>query len=416
MKKYKAKQKKSLLTKILIIAGTALLVVVVAGVSTVFGLWGNEIASICSIKKIDNADPSTNAGPVYEMNISGGYYFDKFIENGGASSDDQLIDFIVDNISKGILPISIKSPTIGCSSFTAINEKGERLFGRNYDFSKTTSMIVHANPGNGRHKSISSVDLEFLGITDGTELTSIMQKALCLAAPYAPLDGINDAGVSCGIYMSYQGDSNGTVVATDQDTSKPDLTSTTMLRLILDYADNVEEAISLVEQYDLHDSATTSFHYMVADKTGASAIFEWVANDSKTDTDGSKRELKIYRNDDDAILGEKEGANDFQYITNFIVTPNYYTSDEEKKGLDRYDQIESMINPDGTNTEGKITNEEAMNILKMVGRRNWNSLEGSQDSNSITVWSTLYNLTTLESTFVPNEKFDNPSSIFKYKL
>ena len=80
MKKYKAKQKKSLLTKILIIAGTALLVVVVAGVSTVFGLWGNEIASICSIKKIDNADPSTNAGPVYEMNISGGYYFDKFIE------------------------------------------------------------------------------------------------------------------------------------------------------------------------------------------------------------------------------------------------------------------------------------------------------------------------------------------------
>lgn len=416
MKKYKAKQKKSLLTKILIITGTALLVVVVAGVSTVFGLWGNEIVSICSIKKIDNADSSTNAGPVYEMNISGGYYFDKFIEKGGASSDDQLIDFIVDNISKGILPISLKSPTIGCSSFTAINEKGERLFGRNYDFSKTTSMIVHANSGNGRHKSISSVDLEFLGITDATELTSIMQKALCLAAPYAPLDGINDAGVSCGIYMSYQGDSNGTVVATDQDTSKPDLTSTTMLRLILDYADNVEEAISLVEQYDLHDSATTSFHYMVADKTGASAIFEWVANDSKTDTDGSKRELKIYRNDDDAILGEKEEANDFQYITNFIVTPNYYTSDEEKKGLDRYDQIESMINPDGTNTEGKITNEEAMNILKTVGRRNWNSLEGSQDSNSITVWSTLYNLTTLESTFVPNEKFDNPSSIFKYKL
>ena len=75
-----------------------------------------------------------------------------------------------------------------------------------------------------------------------------------------------------------------------------------------------------------------------------------------------------------------------------------------------------MINPDGTNAEGKITNEEAMNILKTVGRRNWNSLEGSQDSNSITVWSTLYNLTTLESTFVPNEKFDNPNSIFKYKL
>ena len=24
-------------------------------------------------------------------------------------------------------------------------------------------------------------------------------------APFVPLDGVNDAGVSCGIYMSYQG-------------------------------------------------------------------------------------------------------------------------------------------------------------------------------------------------------------------
>lgn len=416
MKQFKAKQKKSLFKKILIITGTTLLVILVAGVSTIFGLWGNEISTVCSIKKIDDASEKNNAGPVYEMTVSGGYYFDKFIENGGASSDSELIDFIVDNISKGILPISLNSPTIGCSSFTAINEKGERLFGRNYDFSKTTAMIVHTNPGNGRHKSISSVDLQFLGITDGVELTSIMQKALCLAAPYAPLDGINDAGVSCGIYMSYQGDSDGTVVSTNQTTDKPDLTSTTMLRMILDYAGSVDEAIELVKKYDLHDSATTSFHYMVADKSGDSAIFEWVAGDSKNDLDGTKRELKIYRNDDDAILGEKEANDDFQYITNFIVTPNYYSSNEEKKGLDRYNQIQSMINPTGENTEGKITNEEALNILKTVGRRKWSANEANADSNNITVWSTLYNLTTLESTFVSNENFDNSDSIFTYKL
>lgn len=416
MKQYKTKQKRNVFQKVLIIIGTCLLVLVVAGVSTVFGLWGNEISTVCSIKKIADANDSNNAGPVYEMTVSGGYYFDKFIEQGGVSNDSELIDFIVDNISKGILPISIESPTIGCSSFTAINENGERLFGRNYDFSKTTAMIVHTDPDNGRHKSISSVDLQFLGIKDGVELTSIMQKALCLAAPYAPLDGINDAGVSCGIYMSYQGDSNGTVVSTNQMSDRPDLTSTTMLRMILDYADSVDEAIELVRQYDLHDSATTSFHYMVADKTGASAIFEWVGADSKNDLDGSKRELKIYRNDDDSSLGEKEANDDFQYITNFIVTPEYYSSDEEKKGLDRYSQIQSMINPNGDNKEGRITTEEALNILETVGRRKWDATGGNADSNNITVWSTLYNLTTLESTFVANENFNSSESIFKYKL
>lgn len=62
------------------------------------------------------------------------------------------------------------------------------------------------------------------------------------------------------------------VVMTDQKTDKFDITSTTMLRLILDYAANVDEATKLVNKYDLHDSANTSFYYMVADASGRSAI------------------------------------------------------------------------------------------------------------------------------------------------
>ena len=41
-------------------------------------------------------------------------------------------------------------------------------------------------------------------------------------------------------------------------------TATTLLRLILDYADSVEEAVEIASAYDLHDSANTSYHYMVA--------------------------------------------------------------------------------------------------------------------------------------------------------
>ena len=103
---------------------------------------------------------------------------------------------------------------------------------------------------------------------------------------------------------------------------------------------------------------------MVADSAGKSAILEWVAVSDKTDTDGSKRELRVYYNDDDAELGEKEAADEFQYITNFIVTKDYYASDADKKGLDRYNEIEASINPNGDNTEGVISEETAIQRAK----------------------------------------------------
>lgn len=398
--------------KILMRAGLAVSLAVLAAGVSIGVLWRNEIASVLSLEMVVDAKPENKSAPVYRMDVKGDYYFDKFIEEGGASNDAELIQFVVENITKGIIPITIESPDIGCSSFTAADADGNRYFGRNYDFSTSTSMIVRTNPGNGRYASISSVDLQFLGIKDGAPVDNLMQKLICLAATYAPLDGINEAGVSCGIYMSYQG-KEGEVVATNQTTDKPDLTSTTMLRLILDYAGSVDEAVALVSQYDLHDSANTSFHYMIADSTGKSAILEWTAKNDETDTNGTERVLNVYYNDQDAVLGIKEAEDNFQYITNFIVTPDYYSSDGEKKGLDRYDEIQNQINHDGSNTEGIITKEKAMNVLETVGRRKWDSRNGESDANGITVWSALYDLTNKTVTWVSNEEFDNPDSVFE---
>lgn len=404
---------KNRVKKILLITGISLLSLILVIGIVITALWHNEISTVASIKMLVDANEENKSAPVYIMDVSGDYYFDKFIEQGGASSDDELIQFILDNITKGIIPIDMTSPEIGCSSFTCVDSEGNRYFGRNYDFSTSTAMIVRTNPGDGRYASISSVDLQFLGITDGVPLDSIMQKLICLAATYAPLDGINEAGVSCGIYMSYQGMEDD-VVATNQNTDKPDLTSTTMLRLILDYAGSVDEAVELVRQYDLHDSANTSFHYMIADSTGKSAILEWVTATDQTDTDGTKRELKVYYNNNDSILGETEAADEFQYITNFIVTPDYYTNDEDMKGLDRYHEIQNTINPDGTNTAGLMTKKGALDILETVGRRKWDSRNGDSDANGITVWSALYDLTNKTVIWVSNEEFDNPDAVFSF--
>ena len=387
--------------------------VVIAGIA-VGVTWGNEISTAASIEKLRDRDDSHLDGSVYRMDVKGGFYFDKYLEEGGASTDAELISFITDNITKGLIDMGIKESNIGCASFTAQTEDGDQLFARNYDFAKTNTCLVFTDPGDGRHASISTVDLQFLGIDTDADVEGLMDRITCLAAPYAPLDGMNDAGVSCGIYMSYQGggvDEEGdeVVIPTNQDTDKPDLTSTTMLRLVLDYAGSVDEAVELISGYDLHDSANTSYHYMIADSTGKSAILEWVDGTDQTDNDGSSRQLVVTYNDSDANIGPEEAAADYQWITNFIIQPGYYADDSEKAGLDRYDHIYGCLSA----TDGVVADEDAaMDILAQVGRRTWNN----DDGNGCTVHSVIYNLTDKTVLWVPNEHYDEENAIYEFAL
>lgn len=387
--------------KILIIAVVVVLVLILVFVITVGCVWGNEISSASSLRKIRERNDEHLDGSVYTMTVKGGFYFDEFLETGGAKSDSELITFITDHVTKGLIDMGISESEIACSSFTAQTADGDRLFARNYDFSKTNTCIVFTDAGNGRHATVSTVDLQFLGIEPNNDVEGLMDRITCLAAPFAPLDGMNDAGVSCGIYMSYQGSDE--VVPTNIDTDKPDITSTTMLRLILDYADSVEEAVELVSQYDLHDSASTSYHYMVADASGKSAILEWVNGTDATDNDGSKRELKVIYNDDDAHIGAMEAEADYQWITNFILQPGYYADDYEKAGLDRYNKIGEVLKE---NNAVFADEKDAMGLLRTVGRRDWNN----DDGNGCTVHSVIYNLTDKTAYWVPNENFDDPTA------
>ncbi|MGP1440533.1 MAG: linear amide C-N hydrolase [Treponema sp.] len=373
---------------------------------TIYSLWTNEISTVMSIKKLREKNDAHMDGSVYEMYVKGGFYFDEFLKQGGAKNDGELIKFITSKITKGLLKMDIKESEIACSSFTAKTEDGDVLFARNYDFAQTNTCIVYTKPNNGRHSSISTVDLQFVGIKPDKEIKGTFDKITSLAAPFAPLDGINDAGVSCGIYMTYQGEKT---VATDQSTDKPDITSTTMLRLVLDYASNVDEAVELISKYDLHDSARTSYHYMIADASGRSAILEWVNGTDLTDNDGSKRRLIVIYNDGDAHIGSREAQSKYQVVTNFVIQPDYYESDDEKAGYDRYETLYNEL----SKTNAIVKDEkEAMRILSTVGRRNWNN----KDKNTCTVHSVVYNLTKKTALWVPNENYDDETAYFNLEL
>ncbi len=392
--------------RILIWTVAVLLTAMIAFAGVVYGIWYNEIHTIASIEHVRVRNDAHLDGDVYTMHVRGGFYLDEFVAQGGVKSDSELIAFITSKLTKGLVAVDMSVPEIGCASFTARTPDGDALFGRNYDFAKTNTCIIFTEAREGRHATISTADLQFVGIDNDKGITGLMDKVLSLAAVYAPLDGINDAGVSCGIYMTYQGDKT---VATNQNTDKPDFTSTTLLRLILDYADSVEEAVEIASNYDLHDSANTSYHYMVADATGKSAILEWVAGTDATDNDGAARKLVVHYNDNDGDVGDAEGASSSQWVTNFIVTPGYYEGCDPsaKKGYDRYLKLQEEL----TGRNGVVADEqEAMDVLAMIGRRTWNN----DDGNGCTVHSAVFNLTDKTMLWVSNENFDDPTAVFEF--
>ena len=396
--------KRNSLSKLLRRIACALAALVIALAVAVFALWHNELTTLASFQKLSDRDEAHRDGAVYQINFSGDYFFDEFLSQGGASNDAELISFITRSITKGIIPMHIKTSSIACSAFTADTQSGDRVFGRNYDFSATNTAIVYTDPGEGRHASYSTIDLSFLGLDADKDVETIGQKLLTLAAPYVPLDGINDAGVACGIFMSYQGEGKGT--PTDTQTDRPDITSTTLLRLILDYADSVEDAVALAQQYDLHDSASSCFHYMVADSTGRSAILEWVGTDADHDADGAQRQLNVLWNDTDAL----SDSADWQVVTNFIKTPGYYDgTTAERKGLDRYEHLTAALRE----TDGIVADKEAaMDLLASVGRRTWDN----DDSNSNTVHSVVYDLTDKSVLWVGNEHYGEEAYTFEFQL
>ncbi len=395
----KVTPKKRSVRKILLIILAVVAGLAVIAAAVIWGVWHNEISSVLSMEHLSVRNDEHQDGSVYEMHVSGGYYFDDYLAQGGASNDGDLIDFITGNITKGLIDMTISESSIGCSSFTGQTAEGDRIFGRNYDstrripvlFSDQYPLAVFIKLG-----------LQFLGIDQEADVTSLMDKIKCLAAPYAPLDGMNDAGRRERIWYQGPGEE---AVPTDQDTGKPDLTSTTMLRLILDYADSVDEAVELISEYDLHDSANTSYHYMVADATGKSAILEWIAKTDAEDTDGSQRELKITYYDADPATD----TSAYQCVTNFIVSPDYYENEEDMKGLDRYEHLLSSLEE----REGIFADEEdAMTLLSEVGRRSWDN----DDANGCTVHSAVYNLTDKTVLWTGNEHYGEEGYVFEYAL
>ena len=176
-------KKRLFLQKLIIGILAAVAALAVLAAVTVFLIWGNELATLSSMEQLRARDDSHLDGSVYTMHVKGGFYLDEFIAQGGASSDSELIDFITAKITKGLIPMEISESEIACSAFTATAADGDSLFARNYDMSKTNTCLVFTEATGDRHATLSTVDLQFLGIDTEADVGGLMDKITCLAAP-----------------------------------------------------------------------------------------------------------------------------------------------------------------------------------------------------------------------------------------
>lgn len=292
------------------------------------------------------------------------YAFDEFISRGGASSDAELISFISQQLLSSQADLSIQQIPFGCSTLSVAGNSGH-LFGRNFDWQNLEALIIQSH-SKGNYASIATVNLDFVASGSSIDINELPDEIRNAIAMYIPLDGMNEKGLAVSVNM-IQDDA-----VIDQNTAKPDLTTTTAIRLLLNEAANVDEAIQLLEQYDLHSSMNMMVHFSLTDLSGKSVVVEYV--DQVMHVIETPAVTNFY-----LCQGEKYGIGTSQSHERYEILMNAYNNDE----------VHSMT--------------DMRDILDSVSKDNFNEFESTE-------WSVVFNLDTREAKYYHRENYKNSYS------
>ncbi|HOW45190.1 MAG TPA: linear amide C-N hydrolase [Candidatus Aminicenantes bacterium] len=238
-------------------------------------------------------------------------------------------------------------PGHACSAIAGLDISGNRaLLGSNMDWRDSMPLILFTHPP-GAYASVSMVPADDL-VHGGRDirLAPLPERRALLAAPDFPHSGVNERGLAIASMAIFDGGD------TRIDPLKVTLKGSQMIRLVLDYAADVPEAIALFENYN--NSSAFGSHYLLADATGRSAIIEYPGGD-----------LDVIRS-----------REPWQVATNFNVG-----HDDPEKNLRqcwRYQKAYQALK----GSRGSVSPPEAMNILKSI----------SSSDGHVTQWSVVYGL------------------------
>lgn len=282
----------------------------------------SDSLTLASLQKIDDY-------PMYMMR----YYGDYDIFDVSSSPEKK---------SMSALPnVSLSDSLWGCTCFASLCESGVKILGRNFDWHYCIPLLLFTSPPN-RYASVSIVDLEYFGYNSNNLPDWWENRSRLLETPRLPFDGFNEKGVAVGMMAIPS-------AKPPYDSRKRTIGELEVMRLILDNAKNLDEAINIFPQYNILMDGPP-IHYLISDSSGSSAVIEFI--DSK---------MIVMKN-----------TEPWQVSTNFII---YGSGAPTNVNCWRYRRAYDSLKIAG----GCLSNESAMKLLQQV-------------SQSSTIWSVVYQM------------------------
>jgi len=248
-----------------------------------------------------------------------------------------------------------------CSLFASLADPERRVFGRNFDWRYSPALLLFTDPPDG-YASVTMVDIAYLGFEGirAQKLTdlSLEERLPLLDAPNWPFDGMNEYGLAIGMAAVPSG-------KTPTDPDKQTIGSLQAIRVMLDHAKNVDEAIKLLDGYNIDMSGGPTIHYLMADASGQAALVEFFQGAM--------------------VIVPNETL--WHQATNFVRSAH---GESALGKCERYDKISSFL----SGAEGRISEEEALTLLSSV----------AQD---ITQWSVVYEMSTGDVNVVMGRDWEN---------
>lgn len=329
-----------------------------------------KLEMIHSMKDLDGN------GRLYEIDYNQDYMLDSVMQPGITEQTElfrHIASLLFDNLPAENAEVKYGA---GCSAFAAQEAEGKGfLMGRNYDFRHftpdnksyllTSAILVRTAPEGGK-KSISMVDGLNLGFGQGFYNDGKTDLSMLMALPYAALDGINEDGFAIGVLALNEKQTN-------QQTGKQRIGTTVAIRMLLDKASTVREAIEMLKNYDMdmRGNGHSNYHFFMADATGDYAIVEYTFDKDRTEP----KVMEVFTADDS-----------LRCVTNFYVAPSMTGTTDgwgSSHGKDRYENLRKTLDE----KKHVMKEDEAMQLLEKV------SQPPTEELTSQTQWSALYNLT-----------------------
>ncbi len=329
----------------------SILGVIAAALIIISNILYGRVSTISSVKQLGEG--------MYTVNYRHDYQLDKALESG-IDDERSLLKFICDEMYFGY-QVDSNIEKYACSAFVTKTPDEKYLGGRSFGLGGTDTLCVYTHPSDG-YASISTVSTDMLnvGADNAYPTTSLEGRAALLAAPYIAVDGMNEKGLFTALLDLSMGE-------THMETGNRDLTVTMAVRLLIDRAATVDEAIELLRNYDIHTGHGWTQHLFVGDASGDGAVIEW-----------HKGQMKVVKS---------------PICTNFRLSSKL-AQDDPTGMCERFDILHDTLEKHPENTPG-----DAMDMLEAVKQE--------YDNNIHTEWSIVYHLTDFSMDISVDMDFDN---------